>query len=482
MIPNLLISLVTGILLVEVAMVTFGGRWFLAQGKIISTKMNLFFAAKTDDERQVLVIDAGLTTLRFSLVSFLYVATLAAIAGFLPWFLAWEEEQNVDYAIYVSVIATLWWLVRYIFKKKKPETVDVNYNVIEKWLHWLALGSESVRRLSFDIERNYSLPPKKNSSGDNAVYVCGLARSGTTILLRLLDQQKVFKSLSYRDMPFVLAPNLWNRVINKSSKEAVLTERAHGDGIAVDFDSPEAFEEVFWKTFCGEETDGKYFKIKPATKQILKDFADYRAVVANSKFTLSENGERQFRYLSKNNNNIGRLKSLCEEKTTTILLVYRNPVDCALSLFRQHQRFIESEVEDSFTKAYMGWLSHHEFGPGHLPFDFAAKDMNPALSTEDPNYWLDYWIAVHIYLLEKHDLDQIHLVNHDVMKSLPREVIGAITSTLGVEADVEHLAGQISAPSKSKTPNGDFDEVLIAKANKIYEDFSKSPRNIFKPN
>ena len=32
-----------------------------------------------------------------------------------------------------------------------------------------------------------------------------------------------------------------------------LKERAHGDGIKVSTESPEAFEEVFWKTFSDEE-------------------------------------------------------------------------------------------------------------------------------------------------------------------------------------------------------------------------------------
>ena len=36
-----------------------------------------------------------------------------------------------------------------------------------------------------------------------------------------------------------------------SRAERGAAERAHGDAIMVDFDSPEALEEVFWRTFCG---------------------------------------------------------------------------------------------------------------------------------------------------------------------------------------------------------------------------------------
>ena len=59
--------------------------------------------------------------------------------------------------------------------------------------------------------------------------------------------------LSYADMPFVLYSNLWSKIsFNKNSK---YTERAHGDGIKVSTESPEAFEEVFWKTFEHENEE-----------------------------------------------------------------------------------------------------------------------------------------------------------------------------------------------------------------------------------
>ena len=83
---------------------------------------------------------------------------------------------------------------------------------------------------------------------DNHVFVAGLARSGTTILLNAINQSKQFASLSYEDMPFILAPNFWTK-INPAKQYLDVKERAHGDGIKISMNSPEAFEEVFWKTF-----------------------------------------------------------------------------------------------------------------------------------------------------------------------------------------------------------------------------------------
>ena len=53
-----------------------------------------------------------------------------------------------------------------------------------------------------------------------------------------------FASLQYSNMPFLLSPNLWKR---KSKIES--HERAHNDGIIIDGNSPEEFDEYFWKAF-----------------------------------------------------------------------------------------------------------------------------------------------------------------------------------------------------------------------------------------
>ena len=76
------------------------------------------------------------------------------------------------------------------------------------------------------------------------VFVTGMARSGTTVLLNAIYESNSFASLTYQDMPFILSPNLWSK-INKDGFEIKKQERAHGDGISKNTSSPEAFEEVF---------------------------------------------------------------------------------------------------------------------------------------------------------------------------------------------------------------------------------------------
>ena len=68
--------------------------------------------------------------------------------------------------------------------------------------------------------------------------------------MRLME----FASLTYQDMPFILSPNIWSK-LNKNSIVIDKQERAHNDGIKIDTNSPEAFEEIFWKTFDDNDSD-----------------------------------------------------------------------------------------------------------------------------------------------------------------------------------------------------------------------------------
>lgn len=333
------------------------------------------------------------------------------------------------------------------------------YNPVERLLHWLALEPRVVRELSFDLERHFALPRERDtgaSGHDRPVYVCGLARSGTTVLLRALAKAPDFRSLTYRDMPFVLAPNLWRRFSGLTQRRTEPTERAHGDGILVDFDSPEAFEEVFWRTFNPQpDGPGDFGSVAPS-KEAMEAFAQYRAVVAHPK-----------RYLSKNNNNLVRLSALCADPTARALVVYRDPVEAARSLFRQHQRFTAAQRSAPFTRSYMGWLAHHEFGLDHRPFAFAVPRMRQGLTPDEPDYWLDYWDAVHRHLLE-HDDAGVRLVDHDRLCERPAEGLARVLEAIGAKADPVVLGAEIRAVRPAHGDAAEFSAALRQRARETH--------------
>ena len=165
-----------------------------------------------------------------------------------------------------------------------------NYSWLQQKLHKLALSSQFMRETMFDVEKLIFLNQDFQDIG-NHVFVAGLARSGTTVLLNAIHQSDKFASLSYDDMPFVLAPNLWSK-LGRRKKHSDSQERVHGDGVQISTDSPEAFEEVFWKTF-DRDSDNRHLLFKKYVELILRKY-------------------EKKRYLSKNNQNIRRLKDINE--------------------------------------------------------------------------------------------------------------------------------------------------------------------------
>lgn len=267
-----------------------------------------------------------------------------------------------------------------------------DYTPADRLLHRLALGVPAVAELSFDLDQRASRAAQAvpRVSAAPHVFVTGLARAGTTVLLRHLHRSGPFRSLTYRDMPFVLAPGLWKRFSARWQRRQEERLRAHGDRIMVSADSPEALEEVFWRIFTGADyirRDG-LMPYVPGEDAVGR-FRSYVAAILAS----GETG--QVRYLSKNNNNILRLSALRGAFPNALVVIpFRHPAAQASSLWRQHRRFCRMQEKSPFVRSYMDWLGHHEFGQGHRPFLFGGGP--PAdLSPETPDYWLDTWIRAH---------------------------------------------------------------------------------------
>ena len=121
-----------------------------------------------------------------------------------------------------------------------------DYSFLSKILHHLALGNNFIPEMLHDIE--FSIFKKKLKFDNLAphIFICGMPRSGTTMLMRYIYETQEFASLTYRDMPFITSPNLWSKISNKIKTKAEI-ERAHGDKISININSPEALEEIFWK-------------------------------------------------------------------------------------------------------------------------------------------------------------------------------------------------------------------------------------------
>ena len=68
------------------------------------------------------------------------------------------------------------------------------------------MNSQFFQNILFNIEKNF-LNLKNIDKTNKHVFIFGLARSGTTILLNSLYSTNEYASTLYKDMPFVLSPS-----------------------------------------------------------------------------------------------------------------------------------------------------------------------------------------------------------------------------------------------------------------------------------
>lgn len=332
------------------------------------------------------------------------------------------------------------------------------YSPASQMLHRLALGTLGMRSLCDDLDRRLAGRRAEAVVVDRPVYVAALARAGTTVLLEAIHASGQFASLTYRSMPFVMAPWTWGAISRpRRAKPGAMKERAHGDRIKVGVDSPEAFEEVFWNTYAARATldlDG----LKPAgapAAPVLERYRHFvrRLLARDARY----HGPR--RYLCKNNNHLLRLPWLRAAFPDALVVTpFRHPADHVQSLMRQHERFLARHAEDPFALEYMDWLGHHEFGAHFLPFKLGDGLVpEDAEALQDPAYWVRYWTAVHAYVLEHHG-EAVAWFDYDAFCAAPGDSLAWLEAWLGLKpASLTGFARRVSKSSRKAPP-----EILAA--------------------
>jgi LPS sulfotransferase NodH len=335
-----------------------------------------------------------------------------------------------------------------------------DYGMLDRTLHRIALGPGFVGEAAFDLQRAL-LPDSKLPQVTQPVFIAGLARSGSTVLLNTLYETGTFRSLTYRDMPFVMMPGIWHSLSRYSQVESQHRERAHGDRLTVAYDSPEAFEEVFWRTFCvGEYVhDNEVRPHRPDADVRRKYIRFVQHVLASSPEST------QARYLAKNNNNLLRLKTLNQAfPDAHILVPYRDPAQHAMSLLRQHKLFCSTHREDRFGMQYMEWLGHWEFGLAHKNYAF-SQQANP-YTPDDVNYWLRCWLDAYTFALDTAPAESIFL-SYELLCSKPATILADLFSRLGIAYETDTLTGMYQA-AETRDVDG-FEPGLLASCRALQE-------------
>ena len=334
------------------------------------------------------------------------------------------------------------------------------YSAIDRFLHRIALDNPELQLSLADMENRIHAPRLKSIGVARPVFVTSLPRAGTTFLLEALCRTGAFASQTYRDMPFVLCPLLWNAISRGFQSRTDKRERAHGDGMLVGFDSPEAFEEVLWKAFWAE----KYQKTEIRLWGAADRNAEFEEAFENQmrKVVALRSQGAPLRYVSKNNANIARLPLLTTLfPDCTILIPFRNPVDHASSLLRQHRNFLALHARDRFAQRYMEWIGHYEFGNAFRPIAFEGAGAG---DPETLDYWLHYWDRAFRHILQNAPA-QVTFVDFDALCANPQQQLERIARAAGLPQDA--FQSESLAPAVHYEQSGDSE--LLARAGTTHE-------------
>lgn len=91
----------------------------------------------------------------------------------------------------------------------------MKYSYFEKKLHDICLGNKLIKKSLYELEILLFLKKQDKINENPHVFITGLPRSGSTMLLEYINNSKKFSSLKYLDMPFVMSPNFYSKISKK---------------------------------------------------------------------------------------------------------------------------------------------------------------------------------------------------------------------------------------------------------------------------
>ena len=331
------------------------------------------------------------------------------------------------------------------------------YSTLDRFLHQVAFRSVFLQKVVADIEDKIFGAKMAQASISQPVFITSLPRAGTTLLLEVLSQVDEFAAHTYRDMPFVLCPLLWDQISGASRQDAELAPRAHGDGMDISFDSHEAFEEIIWKAFWSANYSKDHISVWDSQDRD-PEFEHFLKQHMRKIITLRGDGQvggARKRYISKNNGNVAKLRLLpAIFPDCKILVPIRNPQDHLQSLVRQHNRFNKIHSEDRFAYQYMDYLGHFEFGLTLRPIEFGGHtlDRQSDVRQLEPDFWLNYWINAYADVLQTAQAyPQIQLIDYDKLCAQPAEQLQRLAGVLGLgtseRAQLLQQASRLRAPT-----------------------------------
>ena len=346
---------------------------------------------------------------------------------------------------------------------------ESRYTALDRALHRLAFSTIEIQKGLADLEDKVYGQNLARVEIDRPVFITSLPRAGTTLLLDVIASTGSFGSHTYRDLPFLLIPLLWNTISGGSRRRnGIEIERAHGDGMTIGYDSHEAFEEVLWRAYWPHKYLEDRILAWDAEERDPHDEFDgfFRSHIRKLLFLRGAP-----RYVSKNNANISRiLKLLAMFPDAQVLVPFRRPVDQAVSMWRQHQNFTQIHADEPFTRRYMADLGHFDFGANLRPIDFDGwSDFDCPESPDDVRFWLRYWCSAFESLLSAGASTRVAFVDYDRLCDAPVVGLNRLCELLDVaDLDVSTEAGSFRPSNSYEGLSKNMSKALIDQASDIH--------------
>ncbi len=325
---------------------------------------------------------------------------------------------------------------------------------------WLGLGRLESSLLTEQLRPVQVISP---------IYVCGLARSGSTLLHEVLASHPRTASHRIKDFPLLFTPYWW-RQASARLRPSPPRERPHRDGMMITTDSPDALEEMLWMAFFRNCHD-------PAVDNRL-GWDDCHPVFEKfyrthlRKLLLAENAER---YVAKANYHIARMPYLLRLfPDARFVIPVREPAGHIASLIRQHRWFSAGQRGNRRALEYFRRSGHFEFGLDRRPMNLGdgarvERIVHAWADGDEIRGWALLWAMVHEYLARLLTSDArvkaaALPVRFEDLCAAPAATLGAVLAHCGLDratAIIECFAPAIRKPDYYPSPFSPAELALI---------------------